>query len=83
MKTMFMGFTFVLVGLTMQLGVFIMAAQAPLLGAGSFSTAVDVLGLSSTLLTAHILTIGGLAIMLLEPAKDLIVRLINKRRPKE
>ena len=91
MKTMFIGFAFVLVGCVMHLGVFIVASQVMPLpvpsqamsSAISFSTVVDIADMSSTLRTAHVLTIGGLAIMLLEPAKDLIFRFIDKRRPKE
>ena len=88
MKTMFMGFAFVFVGCVMHLGVFLTASQVMPLGSfttppGAFGAAVDMVGMSSTLRTAHFLTIGGLAIMMLEPIKDLIVRFINKRRPKE
>jgi len=90
MKVMFLGFAFVLAGLTMQLGVYIMASQQlqhPLgswtTPPGYFGTVVNMLGLSSTLRTAHILTIGGLAIMMIEPAKDLIIKLIERQRPKQ
>jgi len=88
MKIMFMGFAFVLVGCTMQLGLFIMASQVtPISGfatpPGAFGAAIELLGMTATLRTAHILTIGGLATMMLEPAKDLIIRLIDRRRPKD
>ena len=88
MKTMFMGFAFVLIGIAMHLGVFIMAAEIlPTVASdapqGRFQTAVDILGIGGTLRTAHILTIGGLVIMMLEPLMDLITRLISKRRPKQ
>ena len=88
MKTMFMGFAFVLIGIAMHLGVFIMVAEilpqmafdAP---QGRFQAAVDMLGINGTLRTAHVLTIGGLVIMMLEPLVDLIARLKNRQRPKQ
>ncbi|MCL2573645.1 MAG: hypothetical protein FWE34_03715 [Defluviitaleaceae bacterium] len=80
MKTMFIGFAFVLVGLTMQLGAYIVASSVMTLGVRPIEDAVELVHMAWTLRTGHIVAIGGLLIMSIEMIKGLIMRIKGRHK---